>query len=287
MNLLTSFLKLFILFLLLVACQSDSIPLYEKEFSPKEKTALARTLKDGIFNYYQGSPAVQLLLQEAIELDPTYGTLYREAGVPYLKRGFASEYQYWYSQAVRYDPLGWQDWRGYLYLYFYRDYESAIADFNATDSLTPGIVDYPQSLSVHYLRGISYLMLQQYNHALDYFDQHIAYETKQSGFDYIDSKTFLFRGLANLGLQQPRQAMKDFITGLELNPDNANLLYQMAKLHKAAGKKQQALQYLADAQLQFAKGNHNTRSYVEEFYQLYESDLKELAESIERMEAKS
>ena len=81
--------------------------------------------------------------------------------------------------------------------------------------------------------------------------------------------------------------MKDFMTGLELNPDNANLLFQMAKLHTAAGEKKKALQYLADAQLQFAKGNHNTRSYVEEFYQLYESDLKELAESIERMEAKS
>jgi hypothetical protein len=72
----------------------------------------------------------------------------------------------------------WQGWRGYLKLFFYRDYESAIADFNATDTLTTGFTDYPQSMSVDYLRGLAYFQLGEEEKALDYYTKYHYCPTK-------------------------------------------------------------------------------------------------------------
>ncbi|MEL7220836.1 MAG: hypothetical protein AAGJ93_05920, partial [Bacteroidota bacterium] len=158
------------------SCQRQEAVWYEKEFTSEEHKALSLNLLEGIGYYYQGSPASQMLLEEALAYDPNSAKIHREIGVPYLKRGIASAFPDYYGKAADLDPLGWTGWRGYLYLYFYRDYERAIADFNLTDTLTPNQVDYPQSISVDYMRGICYLMIDDYPSAIDYFDRHIAYE---------------------------------------------------------------------------------------------------------------
>jgi len=263
--------------ILLTSCGQQRQQWYKKSFSPEEQIALAKTLADGISNYYQGSPSSQLLLEEARMLDPNNALVYREIGVPYLKRGIASAFPHYYGKAADLDPLGWTGWRGYLYLYFYHDYERALTDFNRLDTITPGVVDYPQSVSVDFMRGVCYLQLGQYEPAISYFDQHIEYETGVTGFKYIAPETFLFRGIAYLSMGQPAAAIQSFETGLSLEDYNADLMYWLAKTHAQEGHTAQARNYLAQAQQAFAKKDYNRRPYVEEFYQLYETDLTALA----------
>ena len=259
------------------ACQRQEVVWYQKEFTPEERKELSLNLLDGIRYHYQGSPACQMVLNEALSHDPSNAKVYREIGVPYLKRGIAAMFPHYYGKAADLDPLGWTGWRGYLYLYFYRDYERALADFNLTDTLTPDQVDYPQSISVDYMRGICYLMLQDYPQAIDYFDRHIAYETSITGFDYIDSKTLLYRGIAYLGLKQPTDAVASFQSGLTIDDKNADLYFWLAKTLAQEGQTAAARQNLERAQQEFARKNFNQRSYVEEFYQTYEADLNVLA----------
>lgn len=266
-----------LLLVLLTSCGQQRHQWYHKSFTPEEQLALAKTLTDGISNYYQGSPGCQLLLEEARSLDPSNALVYREIGVPYLKRGIASAFPHYYGKAADLDPLGWTGWRGYLYLYFYRDYERALTDFNRLDTITPGVVDYPQSISVDFMRGVCYLQLGQYQSAISYFDQHITYETSITGFKYIAPETFLFRGIAYLKMGQPAAAIQSFETGLSLEDYNADLMYWLAKTHAQEGHTTQARNYLTQAQQAFAKNDYNRRPYVEEFYQLYESDLTALA----------
>lgn len=260
-----------------IACQRQESVWYEKEFSADEHKELSLSLLDGIGYYYQGSPASQMLLQEALSYDPNNAKVHREIGVPFLKRGIASAFPNFYGKAADLDPLGWTGWRGYLYLYFYRDYERAIADFNLTDTLTPNQVDYPQSISVDYMRGICYLMIDDYPKAIEYFDRHIAHETNITGFEYIDNKTFLYRGIAYLKQDKIDEAVASFKSGLSIEDDNTDLHFWLAKVQTQQGELAAAKQSLELAQQAFAKDDFNRRYYVEEFFQTYEADLDALS----------
>jgi tetratricopeptide (TPR) repeat protein len=122
--------------------------------------------------------------------------------------------------------------------------------------------------------------LGQYEPAISYFDQHIEHETGVTGFKYIAPETFLFRGIAYLELGQPAAAIQSFETGLSLEDYNADLMYWLANTHAQEGRLAQARSYLNQAQQAFAKNDYNRRPYVEEFYQLYASDLVALAAAL-------
>ena len=261
--------------LVLTDCQSPDT-LYRKIHTPEEQKKLAIQLIDGRGGYYQGAPGHQLILQEALSLDSTNADVWRELGVAYLKRGFASQFPHYYGKAADINPLSWQGWRGYLYLYFYRDYERALADFNATDILTPDIVDYPQSISVDYMRGICHLQLGAYQTSIDFFQKHIDYESKTVGWEYIEPITFLLKGIAAQKAGQSDLARAAFEEGNKLDPSNADLLYQLGKLHLQSGELGKAHQLLQQAKTQWLQGNFNQRPYVEEFYQTYLEDIEVL-----------
>lgn len=262
-----------LLALLLLACGQQE-PLYKKTFSATEKASLGETLINGRGSYYQGTPAYEFQLKESEMMYPQNADVYREYGAALVKRGFAAKLYEVYAKAVALDPEGWQGWRGYLYLYFYRDYERAIHDFNTIDSLTPNFVDYPQSQSVHFMRGICYLQLGQYDKALEFFDLHIAHETEEAGLDFISAPAFLFKAIAHWRKGEMEEVEETLELGLSVDGKNADLLYWMAKYHREVGDEAKANGYIEQAKKQFLAGYYNHRPYVEEFYQTYWVDLE-------------
>ncbi|MCB0663674.1 MAG: hypothetical protein KDC24_13090 [Saprospiraceae bacterium] len=263
-----------LLFLVIFSACAGHQNLYKKEFSAAEKKTYAKLLEQGAGLFYQGTEACQMNLYEARELDPTNGDVYQEIGAPLLKRGIISQSIQAYTAAVKADSLSWLGWRGYMYLYFYRDYENAIHDFDALDELTPGIVDYPQSESVDFQRGIAYLMLKDWLMADSFFTKHLRYETGSVGVDYIESRAFLYRGITFYFQEKWDAALKDFDQGLKNLPGNANLLLWKAKtLQKLQGENDLFQNTVQAAKESFANGNHFQRPYVEEFFQIYEDDF--------------
>ncbi|MEM6316036.1 MAG: tetratricopeptide repeat protein [Bacteroidota bacterium] len=262
-------------FLFLMACQ-DTSTLYQKTFTAEEKKQLALQMRQGIGYYYQGSVPEVMLIEEGLSLDPDNVELNREVGIPYLKRGFAAEFEKYYQRTISLDPTEWIGWRGYLYLYFYRDYERAIADFDATDSLTVDFVDYPQATSVHFMRAIAYLKLKKYDEALLYLDMHLTEELKTTTLDYIDAKTFLYQALAYYKQGALAKAREYLKIGTDNAPYSADLWYWTAKIALEQGQQEIAREALEKGQTQFRKGYQNQRPYVEEFFQLYQSDFDEL-----------
>ena len=259
--------------LLLMSCGQQE-PLYKKTFTEEEKAALGESLIRGRGDYYQGSPPYEFQLRESQKLYPQNADVYREFGAALVKRGFAAELHKVYAKAVELDPEGWQGWRGYLYLYFYRDYERAIYDFNTIDSLTPNFVDYPQSQSVHFMRGICYLQLEDYPKAIEFFDRHIAHESKEAGMDFIESKTFIYKAIAHWKMGEMDSALAALELGHSLDEKNADVLYWLAKYYREVGDEGKAAEYIEQAKQQFLAGYYNRRPYVEEFYQMYWADLE-------------
>jgi tetratricopeptide (TPR) repeat protein len=262
-----------VLFIGLSSCQKPPA-LYQKPIAEADKPLLAQQFINGLRFYYQGEVGEQILMEEALLYQPDNATVHRELGAPTVKRGMAQDFYRHYEAAVRHDAVNWQGWRGYLYLYFYRDYERALADFEALDTLTPDFVDYPQSTSVLFMSAICYLQLGQYDTAVDYFDRHIQEEVKTVEEAYIGTETFLFKGIAYAKKEAWAEAKSTFERGLR-NADNksADLWYWKAKAEQALGQETEAEQSLEQAKAWYQAGYFHDRPYVEEFYQLYPAEL--------------
>lgn len=229
----------------------------------------------------QGSYWSLNALSKAIELDSTNAEAWRELSIPYLKRGIPDKWNLYMEQAVKYDAETWQGYRGYNYLWFYRDYKKAIADFNATDSITPNFIDAPQGHSVDYWRGIAYLGLKDYKNSIAYFDKHIQKETEESGEDWVEINAFLYRGIAHYEAGNLNEALNNFDDLLRLFRNiSADAKYYKALVLKAKGDLETAKTYTLSAIEDYNLGYYNNRPYVEALRQIYPEDLENLLNSL-------
>lgn len=225
--------------------------------------------------HYQGSVKMMSYTEEAIALNPQNADAWRELSIPYLKRGMPHKWKPLFEKAVYHDSVTWQPWRGYLYLWFYRDYKKAIADFDASDTLTPNFIDAPQGHSVDYWRGIAYLGLKNYEKSNWYFEKHIAKETEQFGKDYVDLTAFLYNGICYFEAGNYKKALSNFENQLTYsNQLSADAKFYKAQILKAENKITEAKTLIESAINDYKAGYYNSRPYVETLREIYLEDLE-------------
>jgi len=244
---------------------------------PNTRARAEKVYKSGE-NMLQGSPESMKRIEEAIALDTTYAEAIRELSVAYLKRGIPHKWKPIFDKAVEKDAATWQPWRGYLYLWFYRDYEKAIADFNASDSLTD-YIDHPQGHSVDFWRGIAYLGLKDYENSISYWDKHITKETQDSGEDWVELEAFLYRGIAYFESGNAKKAVENFDKVIHYFKQSADAKYYKAMILKNDDFAEAKL-LIEDAIVDFKDGFYNNRPYVETLRQIYLEDLERLKNSL-------
>jgi len=233
------------------------------------------------FHFYQGDPTHMNAFAYALELDSTNAENWRELSVTYLKRGIPHNWKKYYDKAIEHDPITWQPWRGYLYLWFYRDYKKAIADFNASDTLTPNFIDAPQGHSVDYWRGIAYLGLKNYEKSNWYFEKHIKKETKDFGEDYVDLTAFLYNGISYFESGDYEKALLNFNKQLEYGKNlSADAKFYKAQIFRIENKTEEAKIIINSAIEDFNAGYFNNRNYVETLRQIYLEDLNDLKKQL-------
>lgn len=229
----------------------------------------------------QGIPMVMTKLEEAVTMDPANCDALRELSVAYLKRGLIDEWHIKFDKAAACDPKIWVPWRGYLYLQFYRDYEKAIADFDASDTLTPNFTDAPQGHSVDYWRGIAYLGLKDYDNSIKYLDRYIDEVTQENGEDWAEPTAFLYRGIALYENENPETALKDFNKMILYNRNTtADGSYYKALILYEENKCEEAKKELNTAVENFNLGYFNKHHYTEALKQIYIQDLNNLETAI-------
>lgn len=228
---------------------------------------------------YQGSPVCMNAFAYILEVDSTNAEAYRELSIPYLKRGIPHLWKKWIDKAVRYDSVSWQPYRGYNYLWFYRDYKKAIADFDASDTLT-SYLDQPQGHSVDFWRGIAYLGLKDYENSISYWDKHIQKETEEAGEDWVELEAFLYCGIAHYELGQLESAKINFDKIITYFKTSADANFYLAKIANDRNEKDVALQHLNQSKEDFENGFFNQRPYVETLRQIYMSDIEDLKSTL-------
>ncbi|MFC5194515.1 tetratricopeptide repeat protein [Bizionia hallyeonensis] len=240
--------------------------------SKREKAEEAYSF--GVTNFGQGSAGSINGIARAIEIDSTYEQAVYELSVGYLKRGIPHKWKEQYDKAIPLDSVTRIPWRGYLYLWFYRDYKKAIADFDASDTLTPNFVDQPQGHSVDYWRGIAYLGLKDYDNSIFYFDTYINQEIEESGEDWVELTAFLYRGIAYYESGDYNKATYNFEKRLEHGRDiSADANYYLALIAQQKGNIALSETLINTAIEQFKQGYYNKRPYVETLRQKYLEDL--------------
>ncbi len=267
------YLSLFSL-ILIFSCKENSNELQR----PSNRELAKEKLKSGE-EMLQGSPESMKRIEEAITLDSTYAEAIRELSVAYLKRGMPHKWKPIFDEAVEKDAATWQPWRGYLYLWFYRDYKKAIADFDASDTITD-YIDHPQGHSVDFWRGIAYLGLKDYDNSIAYWDKHITREAEESGEDWVELEAFLYRGIAYYESGNPEKAEANFNKVIQYFKQSADAKYYKALVLKDKGKMEEARALVKDAMLDYKAGFYNSRDYVETLRQIYLEDLTELQNSL-------
>ncbi len=220
--------------------------------------------------YYQGSPEEQMTLRDALSFDPDNAALQRERGISWAKRGLLSEWK-GYDEAVRLDPINWIGWRGYMHLYYRR----AIADFDALDTLTPGR-DYPQATSDLYMRGVAYLMLEEYETALDHFDRWLAEETERVEEVYLGPSPWVYKAAALDSLGRTNEAIATLLYGLRVQEGkSAELQFYYGRYLARAGQAASAQRHFEAALRNVRIGYSLKRPYVTDFYEVEEVEIAE------------
>lgn len=269
-------LNYFLSFTMLVLCVScsPSPELYKKTFTQEEIDSFDKMRWFG--GAYQGTAAEKFLLEEGIKHLPEKASFWRELGIAGLKRGIPYMFFPYYEKAVQYDSIEWLGYRGYCILYFNRDYERALKDFNDLDPLTPNFVDHPQAQSIDYMRGICHLRLNQHDKALEYFDLHLKTEIDDVGEDYVSTYAFLYKGITHHEMGDKDAAQKAFEWGLRVHDSNADLEYWLAKCLLEKGENKKALVHIQKAKDLFKQGYKHSRNYTEDFYQTYMVDILDI-----------
>ena len=267
----------FFLVLTLFSCNNES------ENSSKEKRELAEKRYNQAIQFRQGSTAFQNGIAEAVAIDPTYQAAVYELSVADLKRGLPHKWLPQYNKALKLDSIQRMPWRGYLYLWFYRDYKKAIADFDASDILTPNFIDAPQGHSVDFWRGIAYLGLEDHKNSLAYFNKFVETEIEEWGEDYVEVTAFLYRGIILMEAKNYEEALKDFDKVLHYNLDrSADAKYYKALILKDSNPSK-AKELIESSIIDFNNGYYNNRPYVETMRQLYHQDLDILNQELKEV----
>ena len=240
-----------------------------------EKRVLAKKTYKKAIHFMQGSTPFQNGIAEAVAIDSTYQEAVYELSVAHLKRGMPNKWLPQYNKAVKLDSVTRIPWRGYLYLWFYRDYKKAIDDFDASDKLTPKYLDAPQGHSVDYWRGIAYLGLNNYGKSNWYFEKHIKKESEEFGEDYVDITAFLYNGIAYFESGNYENALINFEKQLKHGKNlSADAKYYKSIILKSKDKISEAKILIDSAIDDFNMGYYNNRAYVETLRQIYLEDLK-------------
>lgn len=268
--------------LLIIFCffSCESVEHEKKIFTEEERLEYAKLLIPSRSRHEQGGSGEAMLLRESNSLDSTNASVYRYMSIAFIKRGFGAEFYPLYAKAVELDPLTWLGWRGYMFLYYYRDYNRAIKDFDALDPLTPNFVDYPQAQSIDFMRGIAYLGLDDYDTAIEYLDKYIEYESESIGIEYIDDKAMLYKAIALFKQEKISEALKVIDLANSYSFKSSEYYFWKAKCLTKQNQKEEARDHLNIAETKLAQGNHFDRNYVDEFYQLHQAYIDDLREEL-------
>ena len=222
---------------------------------------------------YQFTKEYQMILDEAIEIDPTFDYAYWAKSIAYLKSGDFVTWKKLIDKAVQLNPKEHLGYRGWCRYQFFADYEGAIADIEKLDSLITWDIGFSQDGTYHLnmAKGLWYRAIGDKNKALQVLESQIKINEKEGNIGQFD---YLHLGVLYLDMGRFEDAIEIF----ELQSAKTNYAenhYYLALAYKQQGNMGAYRSALAKAKQLYNKGSRMTDTYYHPMDKIYWKDIED------------
>ena len=224
-----------------------------KEYSANQEYSLAKPLMQKAANN----------LKKCCEIEPGYYDALRNLGITYALLGKYDSSLHYLSMAIKIQPKNSQIWLNRSIAYHSKGQDdSALADINQAITLSPdsssyyndranlyfakemfidAMQDYKTAINMDTNSHILYNNLGHCFNKLGLYDSAIFYYDKVLS-QYPDREgTYIFRGLAYAGKLEYAKAIRDYTTGLNIKPSDAQAYWMRSQAFLAINDKRSAL----------------------------------------------
>jgi tetratricopeptide (TPR) repeat protein len=162
-----------------------------------------------INGHYQFSKEYQTILDESIEIDPTFDYAYWAKSIAYLKSGDFVTWKKLIDKAVEYNPEGHLGYRGWCRYQFFRDYKGAIKDIERLDSLVSHNIGLSQNGTYHLniAKGLCYKGIGEKEKAIKIIESQIRLNESEN---FVGAYDYLHLGVLYLETEKFEKAIELF-----------------------------------------------------------------------------
>lgn len=177
-----------------------------------------------IKGHYQFSKEYQTVLDESLEIDPTFDYAYWAKSIAYLKSGDFVTWKKLIDKAVEYNPKEHLGYRGWCRYQFFRDYKGAIEDIEKLDSLVDYDIGQSQNGTYHLniAKGLCYKAIGKKEKAIEIIEKQLKLNEKE---DFIGAYDYLHLGVLYLETERFEKAIEIFKKQSETNEMAENQYY--------------------------------------------------------------
>ncbi|MFD2551716.1 hypothetical protein ACFSQP_07805 [Bizionia sediminis] len=231
----------------------------------------------GMHYFEEGSVGRVNALIRALECDTSFTPAAFELANTYLKRGLLQQWRSYINQAVMSDSVQYLPFRGYAYLWYFKDYKKALSDFNSLKNSDVKLTKLPEAVNLNYWRGIAYLGAENYRQSVASFSAFLQTTNTQSTAKQNIATAYLYRGIALYKMKAYKKARNNFSKLLEYSTFNqADAFYYLALIAKQERAIHVARKHINSALVAYKAGHYNKRPDVETLHQIYLEDLLHL-----------
>ncbi|MGB4958266.1 MAG: tetratricopeptide repeat protein [Saprospiraceae bacterium] len=225
---------------------------------------------------YQGSLLHQSRCDTLIALNHNSSGNYQEKSTPYTKIGdYHIAYPY-LEKAYQLDPEGSLYYYSWLMLYYYRNYERALALLTEYDNYTPGKASYAWGENVNFLKGLALRQMKRYTEAIVEFSTCIKDEGKN-----VDVYAFVYRGICHFYNNDFERAIKEFDIAIVKYPSCSAAYFWKAEVFAQKQEYNETIHLLEGALGLVKKGHIKTDHYMEVFDMPNQMQIEDRIKEIE------
>lgn len=168
---------------------------------------------------------------------------------------------------------------GWVLLYYFRDYEKSLKHLNHYDDLTPHTTDAPVGENIHFLKGLCYYQLNQYEKSIKEFEKNEKFEIEHFGQKNCNSYIYFYIARNYEKLNDIKHAEKYYKKAIKYFQFPVEANYYLGLLYLKNNKNELGKNHLQKA-LKFIKMGYKQQDiYIELFDEVYQTQIEEALNS--------
>lgn len=164
---------------------------------------------------------------------------------------------------------------GWVLLYYYRDYEKSLKHLNHYDDLTPWDVDAPVGENIHFLKGLCYYQLNQYQNAIKEFELNEKFEVSHFGKKNCNTYIYFYIARNYEKLNDLKKAETYYKKAIKQSQFPVEANFYLGLLQLKNNKIELGNNHLQKALTHIKQGYKQQDIYIELFDEVYQTQIEE------------